>query len=259
MRATPIIARISGAILLVTATLYATDLQAVDKKPFNDAAQELIAKIRSMISKDRGAAVKEYAKAARLLANEYPDEVGPRAMLLEAANMLNDPKQQKAILAELSLLKDGKFAGIAKRAKGQLTKLEALGKPVNIKFTAIDGREVDLSKMKGKVVLIDFWATWCGPCVREIPNMIKTYEKLNKKGFEIVGIALENDKNPKNLLAYVDSKKMNWPQYHGRKFAEEYGISSIPTMWLIDKNGNLVDMNARSGLEGKVEKLLAEE
>ena len=252
---------LASLLMLTSGETVAADKDT--KKPFNEAAQEFITKIRGMITKDRGAAIVEYAKGARHLAKIYPEEVGPRAMLLEAANMIADPKEQKTILTELSSLKNEKFAQIAGRAKGQLKKLEALGKPLNIKFTAIDGREVDLSKMKGKVVLIDFWATWCGPCVREIPNMIKAYEKLSKKGFEIVGISFENDKDPKKLLAYVKDKKMDWPQYHdglhwSNKLAKEYGISSIPAMWLVDKKGDLVDMNARSGLEEKVEKLLGE-
>ena len=269
MKPTPLIVRIPARIclcvatLIAVATLFTTDLQAADKNPtFKKASEDFIPKIRAMISKDRNGAIKEYVKGARQLAKDYPNEVGPRAMLLEASSLVEDAKEKKAILAELVALKDAKFAPIVNRAKGQLKKLEALGKPVVIKFKALDGREVDLTKMKGKVVLIDFWATWCGPCVAEIPNLKKTYAKLHKKGFEIVGISL--DSSEQKLTDYVNKNSMGWPQYFDGKgwnntLAKEYGISSIPAMWLVDKNGKLVDMNARGGLEGKIEELLTEE
>ena len=150
---------------------------------------------------------------------------------------------------------------IKDEAKGLLRKLEALGKPLDIKFTAVDGREVDVNKMPGKVVLIDFWATWCGPCVAEIPNVKKAYDKLHGKGFEIVGISFDSDKD--KLKEFVQEKDMPWPQYFdgagwGNKFGKQFGINGIPTMWLVDKKGVLREMHARDRLEGKVEELLAE-
>lgn len=132
-------------------------------------------------------------------------------------------------------------------------------KPLDMKFTAVDGREVDLSKMRGKVVLIDFWATWCGPCVQELPNVLKAYKELHPKGFEIIGISLDSDKE--KLESFVKEKGMDWPQFFDGKgwkneMATTYDIHSIPAMWLVDQKGMVIDTAARGGLEGKVAKLL---
>lgn len=134
-------------------------------------------------------------------------------------------------------------------------------KPLDLKFTAVDGREVDVSKLQGKVVLIDFWATWCGPCVAELPNVLKAYKELHAKGFEIVGISLDSDKA--ELQSFVKERGMEWPQYFDGKgwkneISSKYGINSIPAMWLLNKKGIVVSTNARGGLEETVAKLIAE-
>jgi thiol-disulfide isomerase/thioredoxin len=139
--------------------------------------------------------------------------------------------------------------------------MEAVGKPVAIQYTALDGRPVDVTNMKGKVVLIDFWATWCGPCVGELPHVKEAYDKNHPNGFEIVGVSLDQEKG--TLTEFIAGHKMEWPQYFDgqgwdNKLAGQFGITSIPAMWLIDKKGNLRDLHARSDLSGKVEKLLAE-
>ena len=100
-----------------------------------------------------------------------------------------------------------------------------------------------------------------GPCVKEVPNVKATYDKWHAKGFEIVGISFDQDKEA--LLSFTKRNQMTWAQYFdgegwGNKFGKQFGISGIPAMWLIDKQGNLRDSNARANLAEKVEKLLAE-
>ncbi len=159
----------------------------------------------------------------------------------------------KAIIKDITG-KDVKLAAAEPKAD------DRIGKPVDIKFTSIDGDKVDVSKMKGKVVLIDFWATWCGPCVAELPNVKRAYKKLHSKGFEIVGISLDSKESA--LRRFVKKEEMPWSQYFDGKgwnniISKKHGIRSIPAMWLVDKQGNLADLNARADLVGKVEKLLA--
>lgn len=142
-----------------------------------------------------------------------------------------------------------RFGGFIDQLGGQLN-TPAVGDVMDIKFTGLDGKETDLAKMKGKVVLIDFWATWCGPCIAELPNVLKAYEEYNDKGFEIIGISLDNAKDEDKLRTFVKDKKMNWPHaFDGQgwrnSLAKKFGISSIPATFLIGKDGKVVSTNLR--------------
>lgn len=165
-----------------------------------------------------------------------------------AQRVLDHPAAPAAIKADAKLILSGE-------------KAYAVGKPLDISFTAVDGRKVSLADLKGKVVLIDFWATWCGPCVGEVPTVKATYDKYHAAGFEIVGISLDESKEA--LLRFIKEHQMPWPQYFDGKqwnndISFRFGIDGVPTEWLVDRNGILRNTEARSDLEGAVSRLLKE-
>jgi peroxiredoxin len=203
----------------------------------------------------------EYEKDLRGLIRDYPQSDEAYEKLLELAARSPDKKARSIANEVLALPISENNKTVA---KGILRRLDAVGKPLDIKFVALDGRQVDLSQMKGKVVLVDFWATWCVPCVGEIPHIKAVYENFHAKGFEVVGISFDGIQQ--SLQRFVEQKKLPWPQYFDgedffkNKFGIQYGIGEggIPAMWLVDKKGNLRDLNGQDDLNGKVEKLLAE-
>ena len=189
-----------------------------------------------------------------------PAESRIRSFQLARAGLLIRVDKQKGItfLEQLSLNSEPK---VASSAKAQLEKVQLVGKPLELTFTTTKGDKLDLqTDYYGKVVLIDFWASWCPDCIRELPTVQEVYGKYKDEGFAVIGISL--DKDAKALSNFVSKKSIPWPQYFDGKgwdneLSTKYGISEIPEMWLIDKEGHLVNTQITMGqLDDRVAELL---
>lgn len=133
------------------------------------------------------------------------------------------------------------------------------GSKLELRVRTIDGRIADLSEWRGKVVLLDFWASWCGPCQKNIPLLKSLYQQHQSEGFEILGIS--QDTSREALVQYLQAQSIPWHQYldgsdMGLSLSGAFHVDSVPTLWLIDREGVLKDKQAEKKLQRKVERLL---
>jgi peroxiredoxin len=114
-------------------------------------------------------------------------------------------------------------------------------KAPNFSLKTADGKTIELKKLQGKVVVVNFWATWCGPCKAEIPGFLEVYQQNKSKGLEIVGISLDQS-GWDVVKPFVEKAKITYPVVVGdAKLADAYGgINAIPTTFVVDKKGNIV-------------------
>ncbi|HEY7428116.1 MAG TPA: tetratricopeptide repeat protein, partial [Gemmataceae bacterium] len=119
-----------------------------------------------------------------------------------------------------------------------------VGQEMDLAGPTVQGEKFDLKQLRGKVVLIDFWATWCGPCVAEMPNVKRAYDRYHKDGFEVVGVSLDNSKE--KLVEFLKTKEVPWPQLFfaakgdqgwNNPLARKYGVRAIPSTILVDRAG----------------------
>jgi thiol-disulfide isomerase/thioredoxin len=147
-------------------------------------------------------------------------------------------------------------------AQKQAESMIQIGTPMSeIKLPNPEGKELSLMSLKGKVVLVDFWASWCGPCRKENPNVVALYDKLHDKGFEVFSVSLDQKKE--NWVQAIAADHLKWPNhvsdlgYWNSVVVKQFGINSIPFTILVDKKGNIAAKGLRGpALDQKVEELL---
>jgi len=137
---------------------------------------------------------------------------------------------------------------LKQRVEAELTRLDRVGKPAaNVEAQDLNGKAVRLSSLKGKYVLVDFWATWCGPCLVELPRLQEAYRKHHDAGLEIVSVSLDETRSA--VVDFVKVRQLPWIQIHngtaGADLVEAFGVTSIPASYLIDPEGNIIRLDLR--------------
>ncbi|MEI7781851.1 MAG: TlpA disulfide reductase family protein [Planctomycetota bacterium] len=197
-------------------------------------------------------------KTAEMLAAD-PDDVQTAGLAMQLAGAFENLPGGEQLAATaydafgpiFAKSKNEQVRSMAESFAGTMRRLSLPGHPMEIKGTLLSGKPFDQASLAGKVVLVDFWATWCGPCVAEIPNVLEQYEKYHDKGFEVVGVSLDEDRDA--LEKFVGEQKIPWPILYEKPAGEGwrhplstyYGISGIPTVILIGRDGNVITLNAR--------------
>jgi thiol-disulfide isomerase/thioredoxin len=201
------------------------------------------------------------------LANELVAAVGESKFSREsrgAASRFGDLLSEKGLTEEAGALYDRlakvatessepRFQKNAERFEATARRLRLPGKFMALEGKLLTGGELDWSSYRGKVVLVDFWATWCGPCIGELPNVKENYKKYHDKGFEVVGISLDNARD--KLEKFIEKEEIPWTQMYDETIQKGdgwshpmvrfYGINGIPAAILVDKDGKVVSMGAR--------------
>ncbi|MCA9221778.1 MAG: TlpA family protein disulfide reductase, partial [Planctomycetales bacterium] len=185
--------------------------------------------------------------------------------IVAAINQLEDGDQREKLFAEFGGLfaksDDKQLARYGKKLSkpmGAAEEDKLVGQKLELDGITALNQPFDWASYRGKVVLVDFWATWCGPCRREMPHVRELHQKLKERGFDVVGVNLDQDEEA--LARYLEDNDAPWVNLVGERsqeLAQQYGVRGIPTMILVDQNGTIVATSHQVGtLVEKAEKLL---
>ena len=184
-------------------------------------------------------------------------------LLCAIASETTDPKTELELYKRIA--HDYPDSDAASIAESAIIRFAYVGKPFALSFTdAIKGDVVTSERLKGKVVVIDFWATWCAPCVEGLPNLKRLYSAYHGSGVEFVGVSFDDPKEDgglDQLKQFVAANDVPWPQYYlgnsfKSDFAQKWEVKSLPTLFVVDAQGNLYSTNAESKLEAILKTLV---
>jgi thiol-disulfide isomerase/thioredoxin len=190
------------------------------------------------------------------------DDRGPYLLTL-AADKCEEQAAKLKIFNRIITDYAGTYSALS--AAGSIRRIEGVGKRFELEFTdAISGKLVSMKDFAGKVVVIDFWATWCGPCIAEMPKKKEIYSKYKARGVEFIGVSLdipESKGGLDKLKAFVNDNDIPWPQlYQGKgwksEFSTSWGVNFVPTLFIIDADGKLHSTDARLKLDSLIPELL---
>jgi len=259
-----------GLAVQFGATNYLPRLNRLEQERLDDprlTADERYA-LRSRLARQMAAAYEAEGLAewrARLqdeaekLAREFPGHAEPWDWLLTVA--ADGPPDQSLELARRISASAFAASGTRAAAGRLLERLRRLGQPLELAFTAADGQSVDLARLRGKVVLLHFWASWSSPCQQTLPLVKSAHGRFHERGFEIIGVSLDAERP--GFDQAVARHGLNWPQhYDGKVWANQIalklGVTRLPALWLLDRQGRLRELDARTRLEERIQALLGE-
>ncbi|MDO4570945.1 MAG: redoxin family protein [Planctomycetia bacterium] len=232
------------------------DLRSAPQEQTQEQIQALLNKVFDSFGK-----IISRPEAAECLTTETSQMMlTPIMVLLYRAGSVEQKQAIFPIFIELADKSDSEgLKGIADQIRGELALFEMLGKPVALPVQTLDGKKLSMEDFKGKTVLVDVWATWCGPCVGEIPNMLEAYEKYHERGFEIVGLSIDEDREA--LEKFVAERKLPWvivvdsDEEGVVPFHETFKVTGIPAMFLIDAEGKLISLDVRGKIMEELAKI----